>query len=78
MINSPMKFVVDQFNPLRIYLIGEDDREVFELEIRDGHTIKVCSGNSTIKDKEKLYDWSFSVVPISSGSILISRNECLL
>ena len=72
-----MKFVTDPFNPLRVYLIGEDDREVFELEIRDGHTIKVCSGSSTIKDKEKLYDYSFSVVPISSGCILISRNEYL-
>lgn len=72
-----MKFVIDPYNSSRMYLIGEDDREVFEIEIRDGHTLKVFSGSSTIKDNEKLYDGSLSISPITSQGVLITRNEYL-
>lgn len=70
-----MKFFIDPDNSSRIYLIGEDNREVFEIQIVNGHSIRISSERSTIKDKEKLYDASLSIVPKTCDSVVITRNE---
>jgi hypothetical protein len=72
-----MKFIIRPEAPTKIYLIGEDNREVFVIDVYDGHTIKVSSGSSIIKDNKKLYGSSLSIVPTTSDKILISRIESL-
>lgn len=75
MNNLPLKIVVKPENPFSVYFMSEDNREVFEVRIRDGHTLEVSSGGLVVKDEEKLYDPCISIIPLVNNRVLISRVE---
>lgn len=75
MDNLPMKIVVNPESPFSVYFMGDDNRQVFEVRIRDRHTIEVSSGSLVVKDEEKLYDPGLSIIPIVNNRVLVSRVE---
>lgn len=75
MINLPLKIVVNPESPFSVYFMGDDNRQVFEVRIRDGHTIEVSSGGLVVKDEEKLYDPCISIIPLVNNRVLVSRVE---
>lgn len=70
-----MKIVVNPESPFSVYFMGDDNRQVFEVRIRDGHTIEVSSGCLVFKDEEKLYDTGLSIIPLVNNRVLVSRVE---
>lgn len=63
-----------KFDPItnEISILSEDDRVIFTIEILDGHSIKVRSGQM-VKDEGVIYTEQLQILPFYSNEVQVSK-----